>query len=160
MIYSKRLRQASAILAIAAAGTISTAASASPPVGVITSEIFVTANLDEDGHSNTDRIKFQTKDPTDVRFQRLTFAAGANTGWHHHGGLVIVAVASGTLTLLHSNCTDPTVYPAGSVFIESDDEAHRATAGASGAVLLVTYVVPDGAPFRIEDPVPFCATSF
>ena len=92
MLYSKRLKCA-AIIGIAAIGMSPTTALASPSSG-ITSDILVTADLDEVGHINSDRVKFQTKGATDVRVQRLTFAAGAYSGWHHHPGVIIVAVES------------------------------------------------------------------
>ena len=74
MSYSKQLKFA-AMFGIAAVGMSATAALASPGSG-ISSDILVTADLEEPGHINSDRVKFQTKDRTDVRVQRLTFAAG------------------------------------------------------------------------------------
>ena len=162
-MYSKRLKCAAAILGIAAAGTMTTAALASPGSGT-TPTNFVTSNLDQDVHVNSDRVKFQTKDGTVVRVQKLVFAPGAFTGFHHHPGVVIVAVESGTVTLVDSSCGTKSYGPGspnGAVFVEGDDHAHQATS-AGGATVYVTYVVPSASPpvFRIEDPVPFCATSF
>jgi quercetin dioxygenase-like cupin family protein len=160
MFYSKRLKCAAAILGIAMAGTTAAPALASPPSGVTTTN-FVTADLDPDDHINNDRIKFQTKDATDVRVQKLVFAAGATTGWHHHPGMVIVVVESGLLTLWRTDCSK-TVYgpgsPNGAVFVEGHGDAHQATTDA-GMTLYATYVVPSAAPpvFRIEDQIPFCA---
>ena len=160
MTYSKRLKGAVTILGIAAISTLATAAIASPGSG-ISSAILVTANLDEEGQFNSDRVKLQTKDKTDVRVQRLTFAAGAYSGWHHHPGIIIVAVESGTLTLADSNCGSRTYGPGqpnGSVFIEGHDTPQQATS-ASGAVVYVTYVAPSADPpvFRLEDSAPSCA---
>jgi quercetin dioxygenase-like cupin family protein len=157
MLYSTRLKCAAALLGIAAAGTIGTMASASPGAGV-TPETFVTSNLLEDVRINHDRIKFQTKDPTTVRVQKLTFAPGAFTGWHHHPGVVVVAVESGFVTLTDSNCQSKTYGPGspdGSVFVEGHDEAHEARS-MSGATVYVTYVAPSSV-FRIEDPAVSCA---
>ena len=160
MTYSKRLKGAATILGIALSGTIATAAIASPGFG-ISSAILVTANLDEEGHINSDRVKLQTKDKTDVRVQRLTFAAGAYSGWHHHPGVIIVAVQSGIVTLSDSNCGSKNYgpgQPSGSVFIEGHDTAQQATS-AAGAVVYVTYVAPSASPpvFRLEDSAPSCA---
>ena len=80
------------------AALIAVPALASPPYG-IASVVLVTADNDAEGHINSDRIKFQTKGPTDVRIQKLTFAAGAYSGWHHHPGFIIVAVKTGLVTL-------------------------------------------------------------
>lgn len=158
MSYSKQLKCA-AIFGIAAVGLSATAALASPGSG-ISSDILVTADLDEPGHINSDRVKFQTKDRTDVRVQRLTFAAGSFSGWHHHPGVIIVAVASGAVTLTESNCGSKTYGPGlpnGSVFVEGHDSVQQATS-ATGAVVYVTYVAPSADPpvFRIEDPVQSC----
>ena len=160
MTYSKRLKGAATILGIALSGTIATAAIASPGFG-ISSAILVTANLDEEGHINSDRVKLQTKDKTDVRVQRLTFAAGAYSGWHHHPGVIIVAVQSGIVTLSDSNCGSKSYGPGqpnGAVFIEGHDNAMEARS-AGGAVVYVTYVAPDADPpvFRLEDSPPSCA---
>ena len=160
MTYSKRLKGAVTILGIAAISTLATAAIASPGSG-ISSAILVTANLDEEGQFNSDRVKLQTKDKTNVRVQRLTFAAGAYSGWHHHPGVIIVAVQSGIVTLSDSNCGSKNYGPGqpnGAVFIEGHDNAMEARS-AGGAVVYVTYVVPAASPpvFREEDGVPSCA---
>lgn len=159
MLYSKQLKCA-AILGIAAVGISATAALASSGSG-LTSEVLVTANYDEQGHINSDRVKFQTKGATDVRVQKLTFAAGAFSGWHHHPGIVIVAVQSGIVTILDSNCGSRSYGPGqpnGAVFVEGHDSAMEARS-AGGAVVLVTYVAPSADPsvFRQEDDPPPCA---
>ncbi|HET9428894.1 MAG TPA: hypothetical protein VFO69_11095 [Allosphingosinicella sp.] len=146
------------IVAVAAGGT----ASASPGSGV-SAETFATSRLLEDINVNNDRIKFETKDPTTVRVQRLTFAPGARTGWHHHPGLVVVAVESGSVTLTETDCQTTRTYgpssPNGAVFVEGSDHAHEASS-PGGATVLVTYVTPGAGAtpvFRVEDPVPSCA---
>jgi hypothetical protein len=106
------------------------------------------------------RVKFQTKDATDFRIQRLDFAPGAFSGWHHHPGIIIVAVASGAVTLWDSDCNSKTYGPGlpnGAVFVEGGDEPVQATS-ASGATAYVTYVAPSADPpvFRIEDDVVPC----
>jgi hypothetical protein len=157
MLCSPRTGRIAATLASAMLGTLATGASASPGAG-ITPERFVTADLLEDVHYNHDRIKFQTKDPTKVRVERLTFAPGAFTGWHHHPGTVIVSVASGFLTHVEAADCSATVYgpgsPNGSVFTEGSEESHQAFS-PGGAVVYVTYVAP-GSTFRVEEPVAPC----
>ena len=110
MLYSTRLKCAAAIFGIATAAALAAPALASPPSGVTTTN-FVTARLNDTIQVNNDRVKFQTKDATDVRVQRLTFAAGAYTGWHHHPGLVVVVVESGSLVLTDGNCGSRTYGP-------------------------------------------------
>ena len=129
----------------------------------IASVVLVTADNDAEGHINSDRIKFQTKGPTDVRIQKLTFAAGAYSGWHHHPGFIIVAVKTGLVTLSQSDCSSKSYGPGssnGAVFVEGHDDAQQATS-AAGAEVYVTYVAPSADPrvFRIEDDPPVCATA-
>ena len=165
MLCSKQVKFAVAILGIAAAGAIGTAATASPGSGV-TPENLVTADLLEEPVINHDRVKLQTKDATVVRVQRLTFAAGSFSGWHHHPGLIVVSVQSGLVTLFDSVCGSKSYGPGsvnGSVFVEGHDSTQEARSTA-GAVVYVTYIVPASNPpatrFRVEDQVPFCATTF
>jgi quercetin dioxygenase-like cupin family protein len=147
--------------AFAVIGTFSAVALGLPGAGVTPTNL-VTANLDETVHWNSDRVKFQTKDATDVRVQRLDFSPGGYSGWHHHPGIVIVAIASGALTLWHADCSSTTYGPGspnGSVFVEGGDHAVQATS-AGGATVYVTYVAPSADPpvFRTEDDLPadFC----
>ena len=148
------------VLAIAASGTVASGALASPGGGV-TAETFVTGPLVGDVQQNSDRVKFQTKGDTLVRFQKLTFAPGGFTGWHHHPGVVIVTVQSGTLNLAHSDCTSHNYGPGsphGQTFVEGEHRVHQATS-TDGAVIFATYISSaiDPPTFRIEDAVPFCA---
>jgi hypothetical protein len=133
----------------------------SPPSGV-TAPILVTANLDHRVKINSDGVKLRTKKRTDVRVQRFVFEAGGYSGWHHHPGVVIIAIESGALTFWDSKCRARTYGPGlpnGSVFIESGDEAMQATS-TNGATSYVTYIAPSADPpvFRIEDDPPPCAT--
>ena len=148
-----------AILSIAVA-TIGTPVLASPGSGV-TSAVLATGDLNADVNYNHDRIKLQTKDAVDVRVQRLDFAAGAYTGWHHHPGVVIVTVASGLITTVDHNCQSKTYGPGspnGSVFVEGHDTPMEARS-ASGGTVFATYVAPSDSPpvFRIEDDAQSCS---
>lgn len=147
------------VAGLAAVATIGTPALASPGSG-ITAESYVVAPFNDDALVNHDRVKLQTKDPTDVRVQKLTFAAGAYSGWHHHPGFVLVAVQSGLVTVTNHVCGTRSYGPgsaAGAVFVEGNEDAVEARS-AAGAVAIVTAVVPRGANPRIEDNVPLCAT--
>lgn len=159
MFYSKRLKCGAAILAVTTGTMMAAAAVASTPSGV-TATIYATGEVPEDIHLNSDRVKIQTKDSTSIRVQELTFAPGGYSGWHHHPGVTLVVVKSGTLTLTQSDCTSHTYgagQPDGSAFIEGGDEPHQASS-AGGATITVTYVVPTGeAPvFREEDDAQIC----
>ncbi len=159
MSFSKELKFG-AIL-VAAVGMSATAALASPGSGVTADTPLVTANLNESRHINSDRVKLQTKGRTNVRVQKLTFGANSFSGWHHHPGIVIVAVQSGIVTLTDSNCGETSYgpgHPNGSVFVEGQDSAQQASSVA-GAVVYVTYVAPSADPvdFRDENDPPACA---
>ena len=143
-----------AVLAFAAAIALG-----SSGVGFHT-ENLVTANLPNDVKINNDRIKFQTKDPTDVRVQRIVIDPGGYSGWHHHPGIVIVSVLSGQVTFTNSDCSSTTYgpgLPAGSSFVESGDDPGQASS-VGGATVYATFVAPHAVPpvFRIEDPVQSC----
>lgn len=127
--------------------------------GTGSNEIYVTANLNDAVQQNSDRVKFQTKDPTYVRAQKIVVGAGGYSGWHHHPGIVIVAVQSGDLTFTHSDCSSKTYGPNG-VFVEGGDDPGQASS-VNGATLYVTYVAPNNGPvtsttFREEDQVVSC----
>ena len=155
MLHAKLLTGAAVTLVVVGAVAVGTAGLATPTVGV-TPETFVTATFKDIANVNHDRVKFQTKGDVAVRVQRLTFAPGGTTGWHHHPGTVIVAIASGSVTLREHDCGVSTTYgpglPAGSVFVEGHDESHTATS-AQGAVVYATYIDPT-ATFRVDEPSP------
>lgn len=156
-----RLRVLTAIATVAMIGGVSGVALGSPGLGTISTTL-VTANFDQTAHGNSDEVKFQTKDPTDVRIQRLVFAAGAYSGWHHHPGIILVSVELGAVTLWDSNCNSETYGPGlpnGAVFVEGGDDPVQATS-TDGATAYVTYVAPSADPpvFRIEDDPPPCAS--
>jgi hypothetical protein len=150
-----RKKWAVVTLAFAMVGTLAAVALASHQGSGTTSTTLVTANFDKAVHMNSDRIKFQTKGASDVRVQRIDFAAGGYSGWHHHPGIIIVAVQSGAVTLTDSECNSVTYGPGlpdGAVFVEGGDHPVQASS-ATGATVYVTYVAPDANPpvFRIDD---------
>jgi hypothetical protein len=140
---------------VAVIGTLAAAVALGSPGSGVTAETLVTANFDHTDHVNSDRVKFQTKDPTDVRMQRLVFSPGGYSGWHHHPGVAVVTVESGALTLWQSDCSSTTYGPGlpdGAVFVEGGDEPVQATS-TTGSVNYVVLVAPSADPsvFRIED---------
>ncbi len=132
----------------------------SPPSG-FTATPLVIANFDDTVHLNSDRIKFQTKDPTDVTVQKIVIDPGGSSGWHHHPGIVIIAVQSGSVTFWDSDCNKSTYGPGlpnGAVLTEAGDERGQVTS-AEGATTYATLIAPSANPpvFRIEDDPPPCA---
>lgn len=143
-------------LAFLAATVVATIALASP--GTSTSLILAArSRLSDSVEMNQDRIKFQTKDPTDLVTQQVTFAPGAYSGWHHHPGVILVLVKSGAVTVSDENCQTRT-YSAGQAFIEGGTEPMNVSnEGSETAVDVATQVAPAGSAFRIEDDPPACA---
>lgn len=146
-----------ATVGVVTIGTVAAVALGSTPsLGFVATNL-ATAKLDNSVKFNSDRVKFQTKDPTYVRVQKVEFAAGSVSGWHHHPGIVIVAVLSGDVTFTNSDCSSNT-YHAGDVFTEAGDDPGQASGGVNGAVAYATFVAPNNgsAPtyagaFRVED---------
>jgi len=145
-------------LALVGAGTVAPMAFGSPSSG-FTGIPLVTADFDDTVRLNNDGIKFQTKDRTDVMVQKIVIEAGGTSGWHHHPGIVILAVESGSVTLWNSHCRRTTYgpgHPNGAVFTESGDKPAQVTS-ARGSTVYATFVTPNRDPFRIEDNPPWCA---
>ena len=159
-ITSKKKWTAATVVGVAVIGTLAAAvALGSPPSGVAITTL-VTANFDETVHLNSDRVKFQTKDPTDVRIQKLVFGPGGFSGWHHHPGVVILAVESGAVTFTHSDCSSKTYGPGlpnGAVFAEGGDDPTQVTS-AGGATFYAMFVAPSHDPpiTRVEDNAVSC----
>jgi hypothetical protein len=150
---------AATIIGGVAIGVLAPSALGSPAVD-FTQTPLVTANFDNTARLNSDGVKFQTKDPTDVRVVHIVFGAGGSSGWHHHPGMVLVAVASGSVTVWDSDCNTTTYGPGlpnGAVFTESGDEPGQVTS-TGGATTYATFVAPRADPpvFRIEDDPPPC----
>ena len=103
----------------------------------------VRGTLTDDVKVNADRIKFQTKDATDVVVQTVTYAVGGNSGWHTHPGPGIVQVQAGNFKIYQGSC-QPTVVQKGETYIEIPGVAVRAV--ADGPVEWTTTLVIPG-PF-------------
>ncbi|MGI9023912.1 MAG: cupin domain-containing protein [Acidimicrobiales bacterium] len=104
---------------------------------------------------HTEAVKVETKGPTQVVTQEITFQPGATSGWHSHPGLVLVTVKSGSQTVYNRHCKART-YTTGESFYESPKEAVVHNKGTPGAVSVATFLVPEGAPLRTdaENPCP------
>ena len=133
-------------------------ARATPPVGVTNTLIAGPVTFDEIHAMTLDpdyTAVVKTRGLSDGYVRHLTIAPGGNTGWHSHPGIVFALVQSGTLTLFHDDFV-PEVYPAGTGFVESPgDGAHIAlNAGDTDLDLAVFFLLPKGAPPRIDEPPP------
>jgi quercetin dioxygenase-like cupin family protein len=150
-----------AAVGMVALGALTHAANASPASG-FTATTLTTGSLNAPIQAHHDGVKLTTKDDTDVRVQQVAITPGGTSGWHHHPGIVIVVVSSGSVTFWDEHC-NKTDYgpglPSGATFIESGNQPGQVTS-AVGATNYATYIVPKGSPsiFRIEDDAPECAT--
>ena len=93
----------------------------------------------------------------DVAVSKVTIGPGGSSGWHHHPGVVLVSVASGTLTQYNEDC-DKAVYATGEGFTESGDHPGIVqNEGNADVVVYVTFIVPSDTPsdgLLIDDPQP------
>ena len=159
----KHGRLLTAVVAVAVVGTFAAVALGSAGFGRVTTLLVAKADNNETVQLNSDRIKFQTKGPTDVRVQTITFAPGGYSGWNHKPGFAIVAVQSGEVTVSDAECNSKAYGPSspnGAVFIEYGDEPEEVRNTSSApATVYATLVAPDADPavFRIEDDPPPCA---
>jgi quercetin dioxygenase-like cupin family protein len=77
----------------------------------------------------------------DIVTVKVVIKPGGSTGWHHHPGVTLVSVASGTATQYHEDC-HKTVLKAGDGFFESAGEPHVVrNEGNVEAVLYPTFVI-------------------
>ncbi len=155
-LYRKLVLVLGASTVIAALGA--TIALANPGTLITTTILGHRAALADSVEVNQDRIKFQTKDPTDVLVQTITFQPHGSSGWHFHPGVVIVVVESGQVTTHDANCQTRTYGPHES-FVESGTAPFMVSneSDTANALVYATLVVPAGSPFRIETDPPPCA---
>lgn len=168
---NRKLVTAAVVVLLAAVGV--TAALATPAIGTLTAILFARGTLVEPAFVISDDIILIADETTDHAVQTITFPPGSSSGWHTHPGVVLVTVQSGTLTRYHSDCSSDTVSaePTKQTFFEtrgfSLDSRSRGSFGGAHAgvvrnegtvpvVVYVTYIVPTGAPLRIDMPNPGC----
>lgn len=99
----------------------------------------------------------EVEGPQRLVTQEITLQPGGHTGWHSHGGLALVSVSAGALSLYseHHPCEADT-WPAGTGFLDpGGGHTHIGKNETSETTVLhVTYIIPEGAPVRIDAPAP------
>src|SRR5205814_2151242 len=115
----RTLKHIAPVLAIVGVLVVVAIAMASPPSGQHPSAV-VSGTLADPLHINTDRIKFQTKEPTDFASFTVTYDPGGYSGWHTHPGIVLAVVQSGSV--VRTVACESHVYNAGDAFVESDEQ--------------------------------------
>ena len=102
-------------------------------------------------------VDIHAKDPTDLVVATLTIQPGGDSGWHTHPGPGFVQVTSGTAHFYeatHTACS-PTIVTAGQAWLDRGELPHVArNEGDAPLTLLVTLMLPPGAPPRIDEPSP------
>ena len=169
---NRKLAAACAVFILVPAVAV-TAALATPARGLI-STVLARGTLVEPVSADSDGVRLTTDETTDHTVQTITFPPGSSSGWHTHPGVVLVTVASGTLTRYNGHCMSEPV-TAGQTFYESrrlsespftfrgrfvPAEEHPTLVrneGTEPVVVYVTYILPTGAPLRIDLPNPGCA---
>ena len=93
----------------------------------------------------------------DIAIAKVVIEPGGTTGWHHHPGVVLVSVKSGTVSEYDVKC-EKSVFTAGEGFVESNGEVQLVrNNGNAKAVLYATFLVPTNTTdegLRIDDPQP------
>lgn len=145
----------SAVAGIATAVAV-TAALATPALGTLTATLFARGTLTSPVRANADGVVLRTGNHTDHAVQTITFGPNSSSGWHRHPGVVLVTVKSGTAVHYDSNCNPETI-AAGQTFWESGAHATLLRNETShDMVVYVSYILPTGAPLRIDMPNPGC----
>ena len=158
----KRMGQASltgpllalALIVVFAGTALATDATGFTPTPLSRGTISAPANLNVGG------VEFETEGSVDVATATVTIDASGSSGWHSHPGVVLVTVASGSLTEYDQLCA-AIEHPAGSTFIESGDTPRvvRNESTTTPAVVYVTYLVPTETPktgLRVDAENPGC----
>jgi quercetin dioxygenase-like cupin family protein len=132
---------------------------ATPSAGV-TSTTIATGSLDpvnlivKNGDWMT---QLRTKGQSSLTVVENDVAPGGTFGWHSHPGPSLIIVKSGTLTFYRADdpsCT-PEVHSAGEAFVDPGTDVHIGrNEGTVTAVVIVTRLLPAGAPARIDEPDP------
>ncbi|MCA1686328.1 MAG: cupin domain-containing protein [Planctomycetia bacterium] len=151
-------RMVAGVLAVCAAGAlVLRVARATPPHGVINTLMAGPVTFDEI-HAMTHFPDYtalvKTRGLSDGYVRYLKIAPGGDTGWHSHPGIIFGLVQSGTLTFYHDDGTR-SVFPAGTGFVESPGDVHNSVnEGTADLEMAVFFLVPKGAPPRIDEPAP------
>src|SRR5918993_6066706 len=93
--------------------------------------------------ANNDGIEVESEQRSaDIASAKVVLEPGGSTGWHHHPGVTLVSVASGTVTEYDKKC-EKSVHKAGEGFVEGNDAVHIVrNNGNVNAVLYATFLVP------------------
>ncbi len=149
-------------IALTAVVAITGVVMATPAVGV-TSTPIASGTLDPvnlNVRTGDWGAKLRTQGQTTVAVVENRVAPGGTFGWHSHPGPSLIVVKSGTITFYHAD--DPTCTPdvrhAGDAILDEGTDVHVGrNEGTEDVVVIVTRLIPVGAPPRMDEPAsPFC----
>jgi quercetin dioxygenase-like cupin family protein len=155
-----RLLLVGAIVTCACGGIALRFAGATPPSPGFTSTPIVGPVILDEIHTvseTTDHgVMIKSRGLSDVYVTNIKIVPGGHGGWHSHPGPSIISVKAGTATF-YDECDDFArhQYPAGTGFVEDAGCVHLlANEGDVDLEVIVTQIVPLGAPRRIDEPAP------
>ena len=130
---------------------------ATPPNKGATTTLLTRATLGK-FEAKGDGIQVESeRHSADIAIAKVVLEPGGSTGWHHHPGVTLVSIASGTVAEYDKKC-EKSVHKAGEGFVESNDAVHVVrNKGNDKAVLYATFLVPSATPpegLTISDPQP------
>jgi quercetin dioxygenase-like cupin family protein len=102
-------------------------------------------------------LMMRVRGDSDLYVNQLTFAPGAQAGWHTHPGPSLVTVTEGTLNVYHDDCTFET-FTAGQSFTDIGCGDIHNVVNETGieAKTISVQIVPHGAARREGTPDPGC----
>src|SRR5918996_356061 len=156
----KKLIGGTALLAGLAALVVAATALATAGSGV-TSTTIAQGSLDPIKTKSTIgdwEVEIETKQQSNLVVVENRVAPGGHFGWHSHPGPSLVIVKSGTAAFYRGDdptCT-PKVYEQGDAFADpAGGVVHIVrNEGSAELVVIVTRLLPAGAPARIDQPNP------
>lgn len=151
---------------------ISAMALATPPFNVLFNTILskgtasrnlsehvqVPSDSSEDGENEDWQLDLETQGASDFYIQDLAIAPGGYTGWHTHPGIFIGTVIAGSIDFYNASC-GKTTFTAGEVWTENTEVHAVANHGSTDTHMQFVYLIRKGAPRRIDQPAPACASS-
>jgi quercetin dioxygenase-like cupin family protein len=117
-----------------------------------------TNSEDNEDQDNEWRAELYTSGPSNIVVQDVVYAPGGHTGWHSHPGILLSSVISGSIEWYDSRCKKH-VYNAGDSLTESTQTHYVRNVEAVNAHFMVTYLLANGQPRRIDQPAPACAAA-
>ena len=154
-----KLMVAGAFVACAVGACALKTARATAPVGFTATNLVgpvMVGDFDTMAEADDWKVRLKAKGLSDVYVTHIKIAPSGHGGWHSHPGPSIIAVKSGTATF-YDECNDfePQDFPAGTGFVEDAGCVHLLTnEGNVDLEVIVTQIVPHGAPRRIDEPAP------